>query len=241
VSKIDLALLAGGAFAIFLIIRGAGGFLSNLKLPFSDIKFPDFKFPDINFPDFTLPEINLGGFNIFDPNQESLVEEGLVDPIDDTFGTTTDPLDLNEGKMIPDTTGGRADRLRNVIGDDLDSLVQQLNVSTPPERSIDQLGRGGFQGIAQEAPLGALSLSRIIERFGVSASQAVNIRSMARNDFGDFDFGTNTGSGIGSVTTSPEINTLLRSNESNVSNSIFQGLSVTEIARRLTGGNISNF
>jgi len=41
------------------------------------------------------------------------------------------------------------------------------------------------------------SLGFIIDKLGVSASQAADIRAQACNDFGGFDFGTNTGSGFG--------------------------------------------
>jgi len=85
-----------------------------------------------------------------------------------------------------------------------------------------------------------LSLIDIIDRFGVTASQAANIRAISEDNFGDFDFGSNTGRGVGSVLQRPDINTTLQ-DSSNVSNIEFQGLSAEEIARRLTGGNISNF
>jgi hypothetical protein len=104
-----------------------------------------------------------------------------------------------------------------------------------------QAGGGFAGGVVRETPIDRLSLSQIIDRFNVTASQAVDIRSRARDDFGDFDFGTNTGSGIGSVVSeNPEISTLL-SSDGAVSNPEFEGLSATEIARRLTGGVISNF
>lgn len=74
--------------------------------------------------------------------------------------------------------------------------------------------------------------------FNVTASQAANIKAIAADDFGDFDFGTNTGLGIGSVLSSiPGLSGL----GGNVSDPQFQGLSAQEIADFLTGGNISNF
>ena len=94
-------------------------------------------------------------------------------------------------------------------------------------------------GQINEIPLENLSLSQIIDRFGVSASQASNIQAQAQNSLGNFDFGTNTGSGIGSVVPDVDINTQLGGG--NVSNPQFEGLSATEIAQRLTGGPISNF
>jgi len=87
--------------------------------------------------------------------------------------------------------------------------------------------------------IGLLSLSEIIDKFGVTASQAANIKAIAQDDFGDFDFGTNTGGGIGSVL--PSISSILPTSDPNVSSSEFEGLSAQEIANILTGGNISNF
>jgi len=100
-------------------------------------------------------------------------------------------------------------------------------------------GGPSFQGgQILETPIANLSLSQIIDRFGVTASQASDIRARASGDFGDFDFGTNTGGGIGSIF--PTISSLLP-NLGAVSDDQFAGLSASEIALRLTGGNISNF
>lgn len=98
-------------------------------------------------------------------------------------------------------------------------------------------------GFITETPIEFLSLSQIIDRFGgrISATQAANLLAAAKDDFGDFDFGTNTGSGIGSITIDPEFNTILPSDTLNVSDPQFEGLTAEEIALRLTGGNISNF
>jgi len=90
-----------------------------------------------------------------------------------------------------------------------------------------------------QTPIANLSLSQIIDQFGVTASQAANIKAIAADDFGDFNFGTNTGSGIGSIFQNLSLTSLLPS--SNVSDSQFQGLSAQEIANLLTGGNIQNF
>jgi len=74
---------------------------------------------------------------------------------------------------------------------------------TPPPEIIsdfEQEFTGGgpsfIGGSVTETPTCNLSLSQIIDKFGVSASQAANMKAIACDDFGDFDFGTNTGSGI---------------------------------------------
>jgi Flp pilus assembly pilin Flp len=101
------------------------------------------------------------------------------------------------------------------------------------------IGQGIVGGVVRETPIADLSLGQIIDRFNVSASEAANIQAIAEDNFGNFDFGTNTGSGIGSVTTRPDINPNISGG--NVSNPEFAGLTAAEIAERLTGGNINNF
>jgi len=132
-----------------------------------------------------------------------------------------------------------------------------LSQPAPPAQEISNIVSGpqqlpsniqGFQVFQTEgssfvgggqAPIGALSLSAIIQMFGVSASQAANIKAIAQGNFGNFDFGTNTGSGIGSILGS--IANIIPSSDLNVSSSEFEGLSASQIANLLTGGNISNF
>jgi len=76
-------------------------------------------------------------------------------------------------------------------------------------------------GSITETPTCNLSLFQIIDKFGVTASQAADIKARACDDFGDFDFGTNTGSGIFG-TPEPLPST--------------QGLSAREISRLITQG-----
>jgi len=76
-------------------------------------------------------------------------------------------------------------------------------------------------GSVTETPTCNLSLSQIIDKFGGSASQAADRRARACDDFGDFDFGTNTGSGIfGTPTPTPST----------------QGLSAREISKLISQG-----
>jgi len=134
------------------------------------------------------------------------------------------------GSGIPAGQGGGLDQSGNVGLD--------LSVPSPFQ---DQTFQGGglsfIGGQIFETPIANLSLSQIIDQFNVTASQAANIQAIAQDDFGDFDFGTNTGGGIGSII--PSISSLLPS--LNVSSSQFEGLSAQQIALQLTGGNISNF
>lgn len=121
---------------------------------------------------------------------------------------------------------------------------QIINYKVPPVIgagiiSFNQVGGQFVGGAIYETPIANLSLSQIIDKFGVSASQAADIRARSRNDFGDFDFGSNTGSGIGSVFQNQNLNSQLPAG--NVSDQRFAGKSAQEIANLLTGGNINNW
>jgi len=119
--------------------------------------------------------------------------------------------------------------------------VQPVEVGLPSGFEFFQTeGSSGFVGGSiNQTPIANLSLSQIIDMFNVTASQAANILAIAQDNFGDFDFGTNTGTGIGSVFQDLGLSSILPSG--NVSQSEFEGLSATEIANLLTGGNIQNF
>lgn len=69
----------------------------------------------------------------------------------------------------------------------------------PPGFETGGLGTGdsNVTGTIFETPITCNStLGFIIDKLGVTASQAADIRAQACGDFGDFDFGSNTGSGI---------------------------------------------
>ncbi len=179
----------------------------------SDFKFPEIKFPEIKFPDFEFPSINL---DVFQP-----------------IGTS----DITE---TPAAVGRASDRGRNVFTQTTEEAqreIENFNVQTGLDTG-QQFQGGGLSfigGSVSEIPIERLSLGQIIERFNVSASKAADIRARARDDFNDFDFGTNTGSGIGSIIP-PEVQ-----NVGQTSNPTFAGLTPMQIAQLLTGGNISNF
>jgi len=118
--------------------------------------------------------------------------------------------------------------------------VQPVETNLPTGFDFFNPSGEGFTGAAiNPTPIGNLSLSQIIDQFNVTASQAANIKAIANDDFGNFDFGTNTGSGIGSIL--PSISSLIPSSDLNVSSNQFEGLSAEQIAAFLTGGNIQNF
>ncbi len=122
--------------------------------------------------------------------------------------------------------------------------IPDIDTSIPSPFDNQQFQGGGtgfIGGQINEIPIDRLSLGDIVDRFNVTASQAADIRARAQDDFGNFDFGSNIGLGIGSVVAEdPSIFNNLP-NLGQVSSPEFEGLSAQEIAQRLTGGNISNF
>jgi len=244
---------------IFTQFQKLGGFLGSLKFP--EIKLPDFNIPSL---DATLSE--LGQVGPLPPTPENVIGDdtsggfgtrdrgegqgGLIGPTQDLFGGFIGQLSNffgqgNNGNFFsgdPRREGvmeAAPSNLLNAGGNINEQKEQELQVQS--SFGGQQFFGGGpsfIGGSVIETPIANLSLSQIIDRFGVTASQAADIRARETEDFGDFNFGTNTGGGIGSII--PTISSLL-SNFGAVSDSNFQGLSAQEIALRLTGGNISNF
>jgi len=103
-------------------------------------------------------------------------------------------------------------------------------VSTIPFAVVTRAEPTSQLNIGQEqpftlAPLGAQTLSSIIDRFMVTASQAANIRFISQQGGDPFADPSN----------------IFGENPPAVSDPQFQGLTPEQIALRLTGGNISNF
>jgi len=109
--------------------------------------------------------------------------------------------------------------------------IKSFLVDQPTQQFIGG-GVSFVGGSIFETPIANLTLSQIIDKFNVTASQAANILAIAKDDFGDFDFGTNTGLGGFDL---PGIS------GGNVSDPQFQGMTPEQIALFLTGGNIQNF
>lgn len=165
--------------------------------------------------------------------------------------------DILGGSGDTDTTSQENQEGFNVGGDLLNIFGQQQAFAEEapvfvPETQVQQnLGTeqqffgGGpsfVGGSVTETPIANLTLNQIIEKFGVGATEAADILARARDDFGNFDFDGNTGSGIGSVfEENPNLQSILPADTPNVSDSQFEGLSAEQIFQQLVGGNISNF
>jgi len=110
-------ILGGIAIALLFfssdIRKAFGSFGESFgKIELPDINLPQFNFPEINFPEIKLPEFNfpelpsLSEFNPF--GIPAFVDKERIDV---EFGDTGQIIDV-----VPDVTGGTAERLRNVIG-----------------------------------------------------------------------------------------------------------------------------
>ena len=244
--------MAGLGILAIVVLKGGRdlfGALSTVKLP---------SVGDISLPNITLPEINFPAFNFPNPFQSSDPAESI------RVGNEDDPFFNTEGETAIPATGFNTaisqDAEGNVVttfedpatgdifipaGEPMGALEEVVRRDTIDNNNFGQVdfgqAEGGFftGGQINETPIGNLSLSQIVDRFNVSASQAANIQAEAQNNFGNFDFGSNTGSGLGSVSTRPDINSQL--DIGNVSNPEFEGLTATQIIENILGGNINNF
>lgn len=253
----DVAVVAGLGVLAFLIIRGGrdlAGALGNLELP-SLPSIGDISFPEINIPN------PFGGGNITNPfDNRNIVGEELGTPDNPAnnpqFPTPIDialsnPFNLSDEQVRQtvrelntdigvDDPNNDPNRFQPTFGRGFTGREEDRPIELPPERPLNlsqftaniQTQEDNFNRLP---PVGE-SLNELTQRLGITASQAADLRF--RNEETDFDFGSNTGSGIGGIFTRPDINTEF--GIGNVSNPDFEGLSAIEIAQRLTG-NISNF
>jgi len=261
---VALLLLGLGALLIFrkditnFLDKGIG----NITLP--DITLPEFKFPEFTFPEFPKFEFPKFEFpsifgNGLEQPQKMVEDTGLLTQEEtlacecgsvitqDAFGNVNNvckqcqaPVGMNPALALEPSDA-------ELFARDFPEPFVPVPVETTPiiadlPQGFEafQVGDSGFVGAQiNPTPIQNLSLSQIIDMFDVSASQAANILAIAKDDFRDFDFGTNTGGGIGSVI--PSISEFIGGSGVNVSSSQFEGLSAQEIANILTGGNIQNF
>ncbi len=180
---------------------------------FEGIEFPQFEFPKFELPKFELPKFE------------------LLELIDDIFKPTEQGADITTTPAAVGRASNRG-RLENTSSIPSMELLTGKNIQTEIEGNFQGGGISFQGGTIRETPIEFLSLGQIVDKFNVSASRAADIRAQAKNDFGDFEFGTNTFNDKNI----PELQ-----NIGAVSDDSFQGLTAQEIALRLTGGNINNF
>jgi len=97
---------------------------------FKDFKLPEFKFPEFKFPEFKLPELEIPSFT----------PDVIPERMDVPFPTEEDPTKTID--IVPDVTGGRGDRLRNVIDKIVDitnpqGLVGDIAIAIVPETQAE--------------------------------------------------------------------------------------------------------
>jgi len=223
--------------------------LPDITLP--EITFPEIKFPD--FPDFKFPDIT----NIFGGGQdvgtdvdkllaaggtpqdvEALLteEERLLDPNRDPTKFLPPDLPTRQpiGEIFPDQPVSISDFINRFTK----PTEQDFGVTVSPALLDETQGfiGGGISfegGTIFETPIENLSLSQIINKFMVTASQAANIKAQAIGFTPEEQAFLNQGqeiSPLGDIASQPA-----------VSGPQFAGLTPEQIALRLTGGNISNF
>jgi len=230
---------------------------------FPDIKFPDFNFPDFNFPDIKFPDFNLGGFEgdpdeslvekgLVDPIIDPETGETRIDVIPDTTGGRADQQ-RKVRDFFKEKFGEAAEPFRDaeIFAKDFpEEFIERPaqgfavpNIPTPPpvksfliDEPTQKFEGGGISfvsGSIFETPIANLSLSQIIDKFMVTASQAADIRAQAIGFSPEEELFLAGSGDIGGFSTG--------FNPPAVSSSEFEGLTAEEIALRLTGGNISNF
>ncbi len=110
---------------------------------------------------------------------------------------------LDPSKNVPDSggfVGGIGGGLLDFLGlTPAQKFVQDKIAQNQLPSGFTGGGPSFIGGSIFQTPIQNLTLSQIIDKFNVSASQAANIKAIAGDDFGNFDFGTNTGGCIGSV------------------------------------------
>jgi len=230
------------------------GGLGDINIQLPEIKFPEIKFPSfdfgglfggVEFPQF--PSLPPGGIEGIPLDPEGVNPPGAPTaptPIDVALseGATPaeiaaiippDPTDpnLDPTKFLPPDIGPK---VITPAGINLDEFLTPDPFIGPPQPTFEgpqsNLFNQGQLNIGQEqpfteAPLGALSLSAIIEKFMVTASQAANIKFIAQQGGDPFALAGN----------------IFGENPPAVSDPQFQGLTPEQIFAQLVGGNIQNF
>jgi len=216
-----------------------------------NIDLPEINFPEINFPEITFPEIKFPDFGqIFGGNgDDKSILAGEQDvPIGGGFTADIPPdttIDPDTGIVTSDTPPilnippdiekelKETIQERNLRAREAASGVNQVQTELETDQQFFGFGQGFEGGVIRATPIENLSLSQIIDRFMVTASQAADIRAQAigftpeEESFlnqGQIDVGGFVGGGAPAV-----------------SDPMFEGLTPTEIVRRLTGGIITNF
>ena len=208
--------------------------LPSFELPtFPEITFPEF--PTFEFPTFEFPDIFGGLFNggngMTDETAEDFTESGMAAARGARGGA-------------PDVVSGITEPFRDAARFAMDFPEAFIPEVEGPERQVQTLLDTGQQffgggpsfigGTVSPTPIERLSLSQIIDMgLAETASQAANLRAIAQGFTPEEEAFLNQGP--------VDVGGFVAGGPPQVSDPRFEGLSLTEIALRLTGGPISNF
>jgi len=218
--------------------------LPSFELP--SFELPSFELPSFELPSFELPEVMLP--DITTPVTDAFVSAGagvtdffgglqqmfneFVSGITSPFVPLAEPTDFTSVGQAGarGERGGSVDPIEQQFEDVMLQTVQGVTIA-PTIETIAGFEGGGpsfIGGTINETPTEFLSLSQIINKFMVSATEAANIKLEAEIAGGELPGGF-----------IPE--GFFDQFDSNVSDPTLLGLTQEQIAAQLVGGNILNF
>lgn len=221
--------ITGAGQAIGGVGAGIGEFFGGLELP----KLPEITLPSLPFevPQPILPEIELppvsAGIPFIDP---------LGQGLGGFFGIITDIISNIFEPIIPKAQP-------EVVGMEGLPIVPEIPIAPPiavapsiAEQVIAPFTGGGISfegGFIFETPIQNLSLSQIIDRFMVTASQAANIRAIAEGFTPEEQAFLSQGP--------VDVGEFIAGGPAAVSDPAFVGLTPQQIIDRILGGPITRF
>jgi len=218
-----------------------GSGIGSINIAVPEIKFPEINFPEIKFPDFGQifggngddksilageEDVPIGGGFTADIPPDTTIDPDTGIVTSDTPPILNIPPDIE--KELKETIQERNLRAREAA-----SGVNQVQTELETGQQFFGFGPSFEGGVIRETPIENLSLSQIIDRFMVTASQAADIRAQAIGFTPQEESFLNQGP--------VDVGGFVSGGPASVSDPMFEGLTPTEIVRRLTGGIISNF
>jgi len=242
IAIIVAAILGVLAVSAFVISRSLRDFkFPEINLPgLPDINLPglpDITFPTINFPE--LPTIEFPDFS----NIGQQITEAAGAVLNPQGAPTTEsegmPIDFTDVGMAA-ARGARGGATDEVLEEGVQAqpigIIPTPTVQTTLETGQQFFGGGPsfIGGFVTETPVEFLSLNQILEMgLASSASEAASLRAEARGFTPEEEMFLMQGP--------VDVGGFMGGGPPAVSEERFEGLSLTEIALRLTGGPISNF
>jgi len=252
-----VVILGGLAILLLFFQKDIKEAFGSLGENFGKIELPAITLPEITFPEITFPEFpEFPDFSSFFQNFFAGGQDGGTD-VDKALAAGATPkeiaamltpeeiaLDPNQdpSKFLPPPLppiGVQPTSILDFINNFLPKQQpQDFGVTVSPALLDETQGFTGggvsFEGgTIFDTPIQNLSLSQIINKFMVTASQAANIKAQAIGFTPEEQAFLNQGqeiSPLGDIASQPA-----------VSDPQFAGLTPEQIALKLTGGNISNF